>query len=123
MIRYKVYMVLDSALWVKMRHFRFVMVGTCILLDIINIYWFKKMFHGAVVVFQCNWQYYEKHHKTQQLEMLVAYKKQMLQSITVANNILRESTKHGFNKISSRFTERNNLLPKILADLINRNTD
>jgi len=117
---YKVYIVLDSALWIKMRNFRYVMIGTCILLDIINIYWFKKMFHGAVVVFQCNWQYYEKHHKTHQLEMLSAYKKQVLHSISFANSILRESTKHGLHKISSRFTDRNKLVPKILADFINR---
>lgn len=122
---YKVYTVLESPHWMKMRNFRYVMICTCVLLDIINIYWFKKMFRGAVMVFQSNWQYYEKHHKTQQLELLSSYKCRLKNGFLFANNILCESTKLGLNKIfPSRYIgslERN--MPKVLIDLLNRNAD
>ncbi len=97
---YKVYSVLDSPLWTKMRNFRYVMIFTCILLDIINIYWFKKMFRGAVLVVQSNWEYYEKHHKNQQLEMLASYKNQFKNSILLANEIVYRTTKSGLRKIN-----------------------
>jgi len=97
---YKVYSVLDSPLWTKMRNFRYVMIFTCILLDIINIYWFKKMFRGAVLVVQSNWEYYEKHHKNQQLEMLASYKNQFKNSILLANEIVYRTTKSGLSKIN-----------------------
>jgi len=125
---YKVYTVLESPLWIKMRHFRYVMIFTCVLLDIINIYWFKKMFRGAVMVFQSNWQYYEKHHKTQQIETILFYRNQLMNAILSANNLVCESTKQGLNKINpSRYIDfrlsEHAFMPRILAELLNRNGD
>lgn len=51
---YKVYSVVDSELWAQMRHFRYIMIVTCLVLDVINIFWFKKMFKGAVAVIETN---------------------------------------------------------------------
>lgn len=82
---YKVYSVIDSPLWVKMRSLRYMMVVTCILLDIINIYWFRKMFNGAKIVWNTNWRYYSKHHKAQQLEMLYSYKNSIKDRLNISN--------------------------------------
>jgi hypothetical protein len=97
---YKVYTVIDSPLWMKMRNFRYIMVITCIILDVINVYWFQKMFKGALIVWSTNWQYYEKYHKTQQLEMISTYRKHFMGKIFFANNILFQSTLNGLNIIN-----------------------
>lgn len=83
---FKVYTVLDSPVWLKMKYFRYVMIVTCLLLDIINIYWFNKLFKGAKLVWSANWQYYEKHHKTQQIEVVKS-------KILLVNNVICESTR------------------------------
>jgi hypothetical protein len=101
---YKVYIVIDSPLWMKMRNFRYIMVITCIILDVINVYWFQKMFKGALIMWSTNWQYYEKYHKPQQLEMISAYRKNFMDKIFFANNILLQSTLNGLHIINpSRF--------------------
>lgn len=51
---YKVYSVVESDLWTQMRHFRYIMIVTCITLDIINMFWFKKMLKGALAVLEAN---------------------------------------------------------------------
>lgn len=51
---YKVYSVVDSELWAQMRHFRYIMIVTCVILDVINLFWFKKMFAGALAVLEAN---------------------------------------------------------------------
>lgn len=109
---YKVYTVLDSPVWIKMRNFRYVMIVTCILLDIINIYWFRKMFKGALIVWNTKWQHYEKHHKHQQLEMLQEYRKNIKYKLT--NNLLYQSTLNGLNIINpSRYLSQNLYLTRV----------
>jgi hypothetical protein len=116
---YKVYTVLDSPTWIKMRNFRYVMIVTCVALDIINIYWFRKMFKGALIVWTTNWQYYEKHHKNQQLEMLHEYRKSIKHKLT--NNLLYQSTLNGLNIINpSRYLAQVTIDPNMyLARIIN----
>lgn len=117
---FKVYSVLDSVLWIKLKYFRHLMVVTCFFLDVINIYWFKKMFKGAIVVWSANWQYYEKYHKTQQIEMIKS---------KLVNNFVYQSTLGGLNLIANPgrfisigFMERFSL-PKIAADLFGPNRE
>lgn len=47
---YKVFTVIDSPLWLQMKHLRYVMIVTCVILDVINLFWFKKMLRGAIIV-------------------------------------------------------------------------
>lgn len=81
------------------------------------------MFRGAVLVVQSNWEYYEKHHKNQQLEMLASYKKQFKNSILLANEIVYRTTKSGLSKINpskfigSRVSEN---IPNVLSDIFQR---
>lgn len=51
---YKVYTVMESPLWIVMGYFRLVMVTTCLTLDIINLYWFKKIYIGAKYLVMSN---------------------------------------------------------------------
>jgi len=59
---YKVYIILDSPLWLKMGYFRWVMIVTCITLDLINIHWFRKIYCGARHIFILNWSNYKKNN-------------------------------------------------------------
>lgn len=117
---FKVYSICDSPLWIKMRHFRYIMIVTCLALDVINIYWFRKMFKGALIVWSTNWQYYEKHHKTQQLEMLYSYRNQLKEKII-------HSTMNGLSAINPGrylnvdFIERTVSLPRVLSDFLHQN--
>lgn len=90
---YKVYSVIDSQLWAQMKHFRYIMIVTCLILDIINIFWFKKMYNGALIIFHTNWQYYETHHKAQQLEAITAYQKKQKNRLSCLKNFIRGSFK------------------------------
>lgn len=45
---YKVYIVAITPLWSHMGHFRFVLIIVCLVLDIINLYWFSKMIRGCL---------------------------------------------------------------------------
>lgn len=117
---FKVYSVLDSPLWTKLKYFRHLMVVTCFFLDIINVYWFKKMFKGALVVWSANWQYYEKYHKTQQIEKLKS---------KLVNNFVYQSTLSGLNLVANPgryigigFMERLSLA-KIAADTFRGNRE
>lgn len=51
---YKVYSVMDSQDWLQMKFLRYIMIITCLILDIINIFWFKKMFAGAKAILLTN---------------------------------------------------------------------
>ena len=121
---YKVYSVLDSPLWIKMKNFRYIMIGTCFCLDVVNVYWFKKIFRGAQIVWSTNWQYYEKHHKAQQLQNLHAYHRLLKDKILGANNVIFQSTKNGWNIINpSKYLnvgliERR--VPKIVSDFLSK---
>lgn len=87
------------------------------------------MFKGALIVWTTNWQYYEKHHKTQQLERLSSYQKSIKLKLLSANSILYQSTINGLNivvnpsrYIGFGFVERLSL-PKIISDILsNRNS-
>ena len=124
---YKVYSVLDSPTWVKMKHFRYIMIGTCLCLDIVNVYWFKKIFRGALIVWSTNWQYYEKHHKAHQLELLHAYQRLVKNKILVANSVILEKTKSGWNTINptkyinTGLIDRRAYIPKIVSDFLSKN--
>ncbi len=119
---YKVYTVLDSPTWIKMRNFRYLMIVTCVALDIINIYWFRKMFKGALIVWTTNWQYYEKHHKTQQLELLHEYRKNIKQKLT--NNLVYQSTLNGLNIINpSRYLPQMMIINSININVANNQND
>lgn len=54
---YKVFSVIDSQLWLQMKHLRYIMIVTCVILDIINLFWFKKMLRGAIIVLR---EYYNE---------------------------------------------------------------
>jgi len=86
---YKVYSVLNSQLWVQMRHLRYVMVITCLILDIINIFWFKKMFRGALIVFKQQWEHYKENHKAQQVEIVSVYQTSLKNKILFTKNYLK----------------------------------
>ena len=86
---YKIYTVLDSPNWIKMRSFRYVMVVTCATLDVINIYWFHKMFKGALIVWSSN---------QHQLEALQSYRTHIAHKLT--NNVMYQSTITGWNRIN-----------------------
>ncbi|CAF2468957.1 unnamed protein product [Rotaria sp. Silwood2] len=45
---WKVYTVAVTPLWSHMGHFRFILIIVCVVLDVINLYWFSKMFRGCV---------------------------------------------------------------------------
>ncbi|CAF3423006.1 unnamed protein product [Rotaria socialis] len=45
---WKVYIVAITPLWPHMGHFRYILIVVCIVLDIINLYWFLKMARGCV---------------------------------------------------------------------------
>ncbi|CAF0720232.1 unnamed protein product [Adineta steineri] len=45
---WKVYTVAITPLWSHMGHFRYVLINVCIVLDIINLYWFSKMVQGCL---------------------------------------------------------------------------
>ncbi|CAF3749787.1 unnamed protein product [Rotaria magnacalcarata] len=45
---WKVYVVAITPLWPHMGHFRYILIVVCIVLDIINLYWFSKMARGCV---------------------------------------------------------------------------
>jgi len=47
---YKVYSIADSNMWLEMQYLRHVVVATCVVLDVINIFWFKKMFMGLIKI-------------------------------------------------------------------------
>ncbi len=84
---YKVYSVVDSQLWMQMRHFRYIMIVTCLILDVINIFWFKKMFKGAVAVIKNNWRYYKEKSSVMMayhtnLEGTTNFTKNMLSSLS-----------------------------------------
>ena len=64
---------MDSLMWLRTRHMRYIMITTCFFLDIINIYWFSKLFRGARVVCAANWKYYEKYHMARQIESICSY--------------------------------------------------
>lgn len=122
---YKVYSILESPLWAKMKHFRYIMIITCLALDIINVFWFRKMFKGAIIVWQSNWQYYEKHHKTQQLEKLNSYSTLFKNKLLNANNLVYQSTRNGLDIIINPskyigigFIERNISVPRVLTDFL-----
>lgn len=75
------------------------------------------MFKGALIVWSSNWQYYEKHHKNQQIEML---------KTKIVNNFVYQSTLNGLNLVSNSgrfisigFLERLSL-PKIVADVFKK---
>ena len=117
---YKVYSIMDSQLWTKMRHFRYIMIVTCVILDIINIFWFNKMFRSALIVLSTNWEYYEKHHKSQQLRTLSAYQRQLRHIFW--HKIIQCLIKINHGKyIGTKFIENNVNMPKVLGDLLNKN--
>ena len=45
---WKVYTVAITPLWSHMGHFRYVLIGVCTVLDVINLYWFSKMVRGCL---------------------------------------------------------------------------
>ncbi|CAF1149274.1 unnamed protein product [Rotaria sp. Silwood1] len=47
---WKVYTVAITPLWSQMGHFRFILIVVCVVLDVINLYWFSKMFRGCVKI-------------------------------------------------------------------------
>jgi len=47
---WKVYTVAITPLWSHMGHFRFVLIVVCVVLDIINLYWFIKMVRGCLQI-------------------------------------------------------------------------
>lgn len=47
---WKVYTVAITPLWSHMGHFRFVLIGVCVVLDVINLYWFSKMMRGVLKI-------------------------------------------------------------------------
>ena len=47
---WKVYTVAITPLWSHMGHFRFVLLVVCIVLDLINLYWFSKMVRGCAKI-------------------------------------------------------------------------
>ncbi|CAF0745710.1 unnamed protein product [Didymodactylos carnosus] len=49
---YKVYVVAIQPMWAHMGHFRFILISVCIVLDVINIYWFSKMLRGCIKILQ-----------------------------------------------------------------------
>ena len=110
---YKVYTILGEPLWTVMRHFRFIMIFTCVALDIINIFWFRKMFKGALIVWSTNWQNYEKSHKNK-IELIECYRRLLFDKLQFAqiqltNSMLYQSTKNGLNLINpSRYLSNNN---------------
>ncbi len=57
---FKVYSIAESDLWVQMQHLRYVMIVTCIILDVINLFWFKKMLHGAIKISNNKYQDYKR---------------------------------------------------------------
>jgi hypothetical protein len=108
-------------MWIKMRNFRYVMIITCIILDIINIYWFQKMFKGVLIVISTNWE----HHKTHQLEQFSNYRKNFRNKITESKGLILEAL-HKINHgryLGIKFIERNVHMPKVLNDFLNRNTE
>lgn len=111
---YKVYTVLDSPLWAKMRTFRYIMIVTCLALDVINVYWFRKMFKGALIVWNTNWQYYEKHHKAQQLERLGNMRKFVSSKLTISNSAMYQSTVQRLQRLYPA-----NYMPTSAMNLIN----
>jgi len=51
---WKVYIAASAPLWSHMGHFRFVLIGVCIVLDLINLYWFSKMVRGCLKILTKN---------------------------------------------------------------------
>jgi len=47
---WKVYIVAITPLWSHMGHFRLVLIVVCVVLDIINLYWFSKMVRGCLKI-------------------------------------------------------------------------
>ena len=47
---WKVYTVAITPLWSHMGHFRFVLISVCLVLDVINLYWFSKMMRGVLKI-------------------------------------------------------------------------
>jgi len=103
---YKCYTILDTPQWFKLRNLRQAMVITCLALDIINIYWFRKMYRGALIVWSANWSYYEKHHKPQQLEKLHSYQQSLKSKTLLAVNSLTMIINNPGRYIGLRFVER-----------------
>lgn len=98
---YKVYTILDTPQWSKLKYFRHVMILTCVCLDVINIYWFKKMFKGALTIWSTKWTYYEKHHKSQQLQLLSSYRRSLKTKLVSANVALYQSTLNGLSILTN----------------------
>lgn len=45
---WKVYIVSVTPLWSHMDHFRYILLYVCLILDVINLYWFSKIARGLV---------------------------------------------------------------------------
>lgn len=45
---WKVSLAASTPLWSHMGHFRYVLIIVCIVLDLINLYWFSKMLRGCL---------------------------------------------------------------------------
>jgi hypothetical protein len=57
------------------------------------------MLKGALIVWSTNWSYFEKHHKTQQLEKLSSYHQTLKTKLLSANSALYQSTLNGLSMI------------------------
>lgn len=97
---YKVYSVSDSQLWTQMQHFRYIMIITCLILDVINIFWFKKMFRGALIVASSNWKNYKKNNPDEHSKIISSYQ-ESFQKRDYSENILDSATNNEADYIKS----------------------
>lgn len=92
---YKVYSISESHLWAQMRHLRYIMIVTCVILDVINLFWFRKMFSGARKILATNCHQYFKHQNSQKLN--TAYSNSLKNELHNADTILSSMTRQSHN--------------------------
>lgn len=64
------------------------------------------MLRGALIVWSTNWNYYEKHHKPQQIEMLHSYQRSIKTKTMLAMNSLGMIVNNPGRYLGWRFLER-----------------
>lgn len=106
MFWYKIFSVLDSNQWLKLKLLRHALVITCISLDVINVYWFRKMLRGAIIVWSTNWNYYEKHYKNEQLKMLFSYQRSIKRKTILAVSSIGTFVNKPGSYLGSQLLER-----------------
>lgn len=110
---YKCYSIVDTPQWFKLKYLRHVMVLTCLCLDVINIYWFRKMLRGAMIVWSTNWSYFEKHHKSVQLARLARLRSSLYTSTMNGLNVIGTPSRYMGMRFVDRLIES---LPAVIAE-------